>query len=1060
MPVMGESSFEAAVQKVMREQNVSRKSAEKIVGSVEQKRARLLKLKLAALKKKRALIANHNHEFIFKGVEIGPYKVASLSQQMGRYAKYWLLNAKQVNGNGWGIAAHTAKENMAKFVGRPLVVTSAKWHGASEYGDKYEHPYLPTNDLNKIFDHQEKFRVGSIVDVQEDRHGDWYATIEMLPKFANFQLPPFCSPAIYQLDAKEDEGAISKWEALHLAALDENPAYGARIALLKGSCVGTANECKVQFKSAKQLNATIYDEDVANTTKKQKKKKMFDKNNPKFRGTMEAQVICPKKVNNIKEKIANLKKKQKVALKIFESGDWDGTLADSLNIISAGGADASKFRKQPTPIPPPTKKYRSLSNSKKNEVLDKVRENLLFNMNENAGEFGFQTYEDTDNLLNFEDKQLDEDLFLGITKGKKIKTKGKGTSLAKLKSKLAIIDVREPFKFAPPKDLPKLHPQSSEIQTHATKLLGTSPTFKGSHFLTTDGKLLGTGKSEHRTMSHNILRTFKDKKFNEMAATADAKTFSRWGTDGRNMNDLLRQTGMSRVSGDDTGINIDAKHPLTSAQRKTILQHITDNGITSDNVFVDDYTPTQGVFKQLRLGSLKSKLAIVRSPDKPQAPREMKHTRVDSAGPLINKVPFGDEDRSTTQQYIDRQMRDSSYELDEGKKVYPPKPTQKDRKRIIKAKLASLDNQKVAYEGGSKYDRQITDLQNNFKGQRGEITKRRPDNLVGRQPENAFGHKCTNEATCGATSGFLGLKLMTNHGLNHKQVKIEGGMYTGPGAEYSSATFKDDTGKPQVGHEWIRLDDGTIIDGSSGQFMNQKNKINQDQRFRVIPPNAPLQKYYKPHYYKNPLIQKRQWYDKNDPLKKSIEKYEKTMRLGKLKAKIASLGEQNMTYQKSKKVVIRKKKNHPKARKAQVEFDDPKAESKLTKISDEAWPTEQSTFLSSTGRFIGGGQDHTETIQKIFPKYTYTPEDKMDDGPVTRFSTQYKLPRVQRRITRAGERISVGIHAPITNAQLKTLQDVEKMGAELGYVVGDIKTGEHGDGFSNMVKALREKKFL
>lgn len=84
----------------------------------------------------------------------------------------------------------------------------------------------------------------------------------------------------------------------------------------------------------------------------------------------------------------------------------------------------------------------------------------------------------------------------------------------------------------------------------------------------------------------------------------------------------------------------------------------------------------------------------------------------------------------------------------------------------------------------------------------------------------------------------------------------------------------------------------------------------------------------------------------------------------------------------------------------------------------------------------------------------------MDDGPVTRFSTQYKLPRVQRRMTRAGERISVGIHAPITNAQLKTLQDVEKMGAELGYVVGDIKTGEHGDGFSNMVKALREKKFL
>jgi hypothetical protein len=481
MPVLGEATFEAAVQKVMRQQNVNRASAERIVGSAEkkQKKARLLKLRMAAvgisfdekmkrrekvnkpkktvqgtelynvsnkpkneemtqrrlkqekgyintgapirptktdmktdveirrrLAQEQRLAKEHGHAIVFKGIPHGPYKVASLNEQSGRYAKYWLLNAKQTNGNGWGIAAHTAKDNMKKFLGRPLVVTSASWHGASEYGNSYEHPYLPTNDLNKIFDHQEKFRVGSIIDVQEDKAGDWYATIEMLPKFANMNLPPFCSPAIYQLDASEHEGQISKWEALHLAALDENPAYGARIALLKGSCVGTKDSCTVQFKSAKQLNATIYDEDVANSTKKQKKKKMFDKNNPKFRGIMEAQVVCPKKVANIKEKIANLKKKQKVA--------------------------------------------------------------------------------------------------------------------------------------------------------------------------------------------------------------------------------------------------------------------------------------------------------IVRSPDKPQAPREMKHTRVDSAGPLINKVPFGDEDRSTTQQYIDRQMRDSSYELGKGKKVYPPKPTQRDRKRIIKAKLASLGEQNMTYQNSKK----------------------------------------------------------------------------------------------------------------------------------------------------------------------------------------------------------------------------------------------------------------------------------------------------------------------------------------------------------------------
>ena len=223
----------------------------------------------------------HHHKIVFRGHNIGGFKGASLNGQSGKYAKYWLLNAKETNGNGWGIAAHTAKENMKKFIGRPLVVTAQSWHGASEYGDEYEHPYLPTNDINAILNHQEKFRVGSIVDVFEDKHGDWYASIEMLPKFASSRLPPFCSPAIYQLDAAEPEGQISKWEALHLAALTENPAYGARIALLKGTCIGTDNECKVQFKSAKQ----------------------------------EPGIECPvkEKQKKVKSKLSKLKKKQKVS---------------------------------------------------------------------------------------------------------------------------------------------------------------------------------------------------------------------------------------------------------------------------------------------------------------------------------------------------------------------------------------------------------------------------------------------------------------------------------------------------------------------------------------------------------------------------------------------------------------------------------------------------------------------------------------------------------------------------------------------------------------------------
>ena len=254
--------------------------------------------------RKRIITAkDHHHKISFRGHKIGGFKGASLSGQSGKYAKYWLLNAKETNGNGWGIAAHTAKENMKKFIGRPLVVTAQSWHGASEYGDEYEHPYLPTNDINAILNHQEKFRVGSIVDVFEDSHGDWFASIEMLPKFASSRLPPFCSPAIYQLDASEAEGQISKWEALHLAALTENPAYGARIALLKGTCVGTDNECKVQFKGAKQ----------------------------------ESGIECPvkEKQKKVKSKLSKLKKKQKISkvkARLASLGEQNMTYQDSKKV--------------------------------------------------------------------------------------------------------------------------------------------------------------------------------------------------------------------------------------------------------------------------------------------------------------------------------------------------------------------------------------------------------------------------------------------------------------------------------------------------------------------------------------------------------------------------------------------------------------------------------------------------------------------------------------------------------------------------------------------------------
>ena len=213
----------------------------------------------------------HNHKIQFRVHEGSQYRRASLSKQEGKYAKYWLLNAKQTNGNGWGVSQTSIAKNINKFIGRPFVITAKQWVAESEYGDQFEHPYLPTNNISQIINHQEKFRVGSIVDVIE-KDGDYHAVIEMNSKFANMMLPPFCSPAIFQNNPGEADGQISDWEALHLAGLMEDPAYGARIAILKGSCMGTADACSVQFKSAKQ-----------------------------------AKMVCPKKMKNLKGRIAGLR---------------------------------------------------------------------------------------------------------------------------------------------------------------------------------------------------------------------------------------------------------------------------------------------------------------------------------------------------------------------------------------------------------------------------------------------------------------------------------------------------------------------------------------------------------------------------------------------------------------------------------------------------------------------------------------------------------------------------------------------------------------------------------
>ena len=197
-----------------------------------------------------------------------PFLTASLDNdfvadpaKQGKFASYFLLKGDEINGREWGVSSESIPSNIATFIGRPLVATGTKFIKDSPYGVQYFHPSIshfmskapelvaglnPMN-MDDILQFQDRFKIGKIEDVFFNSEKQlWNAVVRLEAGVEASDLPPFCSPALYQLDMTEPEGSITKWTGLHLAALDQRPAYGS-IALLNGTCSGTTGQCSKQF---------------------------------------------------------------------------------------------------------------------------------------------------------------------------------------------------------------------------------------------------------------------------------------------------------------------------------------------------------------------------------------------------------------------------------------------------------------------------------------------------------------------------------------------------------------------------------------------------------------------------------------------------------------------------------------------------------------------------------------------------------------------------------------------------------------------------------------------
>jgi len=102
-------------------------------------------------------------------------------------------------------------------------------------------------------------------------------------------------------------------------------------------------------------------------------------------------------------------------------------------------------------------------------------------------------------------------------------------------------------------------------------------------------------------------------------------------------------------------------------------------------------------------------------------------------------------------------------------------------------------------------------------------------------------HLTRIEATCGATS-FTIMKLL-NRNFGKGFAKEVVGYYAGDDRKHSQGYYPIDD---EVRHEWVSLPDGTIIDNSCGQFIqdNLKTRLGKEQRLRIIRPDDPRHKYY------------------------------------------------------------------------------------------------------------------------------------------------------------------------------------------------------------------------
>lgn len=169
------------------------------------------------------------------------------------YVKAFLID-DTVNLNQWGVTKDSIQKHINTFIGKPLVLT-----------ENYDHPAVPdTERIGHWLAYQEVFRVGTIIDIVPKSNPltggtAYHAIIEITndnlkQSLRNNSVPLYVSPAIAEPAISKTgvitpASAISEWQGVHLAIVDQ-PAFGIKKAVISEQCGGDQEGCLLQLRKA------------------------------------------------------------------------------------------------------------------------------------------------------------------------------------------------------------------------------------------------------------------------------------------------------------------------------------------------------------------------------------------------------------------------------------------------------------------------------------------------------------------------------------------------------------------------------------------------------------------------------------------------------------------------------------------------------------------------------------------------------------------------------------------------------------------------------------------